>query len=276
MANGRRSASPASLTGSFAVAVAMIGTVLPAYAADDDPMMVVPYRPTVSTPARLSNPGWIEGEFGGQQIFDRSGADGASQRSSIPYTIKLAFDRDWGVRVGGEGLVRTRADDGARQVGVGDTGVVVKRRFGLGANPDTGLGIEAGLLVPTARRALQMGSGKPDWSVNGIFSLQVDALHIDANVVETRAGGFDDGTSRWQSLGAFAASYPLVGKWGATGEVSGVHRRGVPQTAQFLSGLTYQQSDTCVFDFGAIRGLDRAAPRWQAFAGMTVLLARLP
>ncbi len=275
MAIRRTAASPLPAGVLIAALASVAG---PAFGADADDQTVVPYRPTVSTPARLSQPGWIEGEFGGQQAFDRSGADGASQRSSLPYTIKYAFDDAWGVRIGGEGLVRTRADDDAHRVGVGDTGIVVKRRFEIGADrdPDTGFGLEAGLLVPTARSALHAGTGKPDWSLNGIFSLQVADLHIDTNVVETRAGADDDGTSRWQTLGAFAASYGLTKTWGVVGEVSGTYRRGVPSTAQFLNGLTYAVSNTCVVDFGAIRGLNRGTPRWQAFAGMTVLLARMP
>lgn len=247
----------------------------PCLARADEDDSVTPYRPTVSTPARLSHPGWVEGEFGTQQAFDRSGADGSSQRSSIPYSIKYAFDDDWGVRLVGEGVVRTRADDGAHRTGVGDTAIVAKRRFGLGDDPDTGLGLEAGLSVPTARKVLQSGSGKPDWSINGIYSVQLADLHVDSNVVETRSGARVESDSRWQSLGAVAASYPLTGPIGVVGEIAGTRQHGTPSTAQFLGGFTWAVSRTCVVDVGTIHGLNRATPRWQAFAGVTVLLARL-
>ena len=45
-----------------------------------------PYRPSVSTPAALSAPGWLEIEAGGL----RAGGGGA-RRDSLPFTFKLAF-----------------------------------------------------------------------------------------------------------------------------------------------------------------------------------------
>src|SRR5215212_7684016 len=70
-------------------------------AAEDSPS-VTPYRPSVSTPAALSAPGWVEIEVGG---FHAHGP-GRSRHDSLPYTLKLAFSEDWGVRIGGEGWIR--------------------------------------------------------------------------------------------------------------------------------------------------------------------------
>src|SRR5215831_10283165 len=98
--------------------------------ADDanDPQ-VVPYRPTVSTPAQLSAPGWLELEAGG--LVANGPASGAS-RATLPYTLKLAFTPDWGVRIGGDAWVRDV--EGSFQpavTGGGDTDLVLKRRFAI-------------------------------------------------------------------------------------------------------------------------------------------------
>src|SRR5262252_7277339 len=71
----------------------------------DDPNdpQVVPYRPTVSTPAQLSAPGWLELEAGG---LVANGPAASASRATLPYTLKLAFTPDWGVRIGGDAWVR--------------------------------------------------------------------------------------------------------------------------------------------------------------------------
>ena len=232
-----------------------------------------PYRPTVSTPATLSSPGWLEGEVGGLDVYDRDGQSVAPHRSSIPYTLKYAFTEDWGLRVGGEALVAARADDGARHVGFGDTSLIAKRRFAI--DDDSAVGLEVGSLFPTARRALRLGSGKPDWSANGIYSVDFSGWHADANLVETRMGARQEGATRWQGLGAVALSHPLGDRWTGEGEVSGTHQRGDAGTAQILGAVAYALRRDCVLDVGAARGLNHASPTWQVFAGVTLVLGRL-
>ena len=64
--------------------------------AAEDPPSVTPYRPSVSTPAALSAPGWMEVEAGVQ--INRGNAP--ARRDSLPYTLKLAFTPDWGIQIG--------------------------------------------------------------------------------------------------------------------------------------------------------------------------------
>ena len=86
------------------LAAALLGvavTAAPAaHAADpgDDGPGAVPYRPSVSAPAALSAPSWLEVEAG---VAHGHRAEGA-HRQSVPYTFKLAFSPDWGVRIGRE------------------------------------------------------------------------------------------------------------------------------------------------------------------------------
>ena len=256
--------------GSHVAAAALVAAaVSPARAADaDGGPAATPYRPSVSTPAALSAPGWIEIEAGLQH--DRDSA--VARRDSTPMTLKLAFTADWGVRVGLDGAVRSR-DDAGRTSGFGDTGVVVKRRFAI--DDDSAFGLEAGVVVPTARRGLGSGSGKPDWSVNGIYSADVGRWHGDVNVVATRVGGAAAGTGRTEVLVAAALSRPLDDRWGVVAELAAARRSGVDDARQLLLAASYNVSRRLVVDVGAARSLRSGTPVWSAFTGFTWLAARV-
>src|SRR5881227_3131851 len=163
--------------------------------ADDSPS-AVPYRPSVSTPATLSAPGWLEVEGGYLHEHAESGA----LRQSIPLTLKLAFTPDWGIRVASDAWVRLRDESGEHASGSGDTAIVVKRRFAV--DDDSAFGVEGGVTLPTSRHGLGIGSGKPDWVLNAIYSADFGAWHTDLNVAATRFGATDTGTSRAQLLAA--------------------------------------------------------------------------
>ncbi|MEO7055205.1 MAG: transporter [Caldimonas sp.] len=234
-----------------------------------DEAAAVPYRPSVSTPAALSRPGWIEVEAGLQHQHDGGGA----RRDSAPVTLKLAFTPDWGIRVGGDAWVRTRDGAGGRDSGVGDTGIVVKRRFAV--DDAQAFGLEAGVVVPTARHGAGSGSGKPDYGVNAIYSADFGAWHTDLNIVATRLGAVAPDAGRTQWLGAASLSHALDERWGAVAEISATRQRGQADTLQLLTALSYNVSKRLVLDAGAARSLRSGAPVWSAFAGFTWLAARL-
>jgi len=246
-------------------AIAAIACLGAAHAADDGGPSVVPYRPSVSTPAQLSAPGWLELEAGGLRASD----SGAS-RTTLPYALKLAFTPDWGVRVGGDAWVHQTVG-GASQNSFGDTSVVLKRRFAV--SDATAWGLELGETFPTAKDGA--GIGHAQTTLNGIFSSDfAPGWHTDINVNETHLGGSGAG-SAWQLGVAAALSRNLTDAWGVVGEFSGTHQAGAPDTAQFLAAASWNQSPAAVFDFGAARGLTDATPHWQVFAGVTVRLGRL-
>jgi hypothetical protein len=231
----------------------------------DEPA-ATPYRPTVSTPAALSEPGWLELEAGGQHL-----KDGSARRDSLPYTLKLAFSQNWGIRIGGEAAVQQRAEDRTKTSGFGDTSLIVKYRIPF--NNTNAFGIEAGFKSPTARSGL--GSGKADALLNLIYSADVGDYHVDANLAPTRLGAIDAGQSRLQTGWAASVSHPLTEKLGVAGELSGTTQRGAATTSQALVALSYGNSKRTVFDVGVAHGLASAAPEWNVFFGVTVLAARL-
>ena len=245
----------------------VLACTLSAHAADapdDGGPAVVPYRPSVSTPAQLSAPGYLELEAGGLRATD----NGAS-RTTLPYTLKLAFTPDWGIRIGGDAWVRQRAS-GQSDSGVGDTAVVLKRRFAV--SDATAWGLELGETFASAKSSI--GIGHDATTVNAIFSSDfAPAWHTDVNLNLTRVGGSDQ-PSPWQTGWAAAFSRTLSDSWGAVGELSGTHQAGV-DTAQFLAAVSWNQSPAAVFDFGFARGLNDSTPHWQVFAGVTVRLGKL-
>jgi len=253
------------------VAAMLVASALPAGAAsaDDESPAATPYRPSVSTPAALSAPGWIEIEAGLQHDHDGASA----RRDSAPATVKLAFTPDWGVRVGGDAWVRSR-DVGLRASGIGDTSVVVKRRFAI--DDDSAWGLEAGTTLPTARRGLGNGSGKPDWGLNAIYSADfATAWHCDLNLSATRVGALDPGAARAQWLLAAALSRALDERWSVGAELSGARQGGVESTRQLLLSASYNVTRRLVLDAGAARSLRSGTPVWSAFTGFTWLAARV-
>ena len=235
---------------------------------DDGGPAVVPYRPSVSTPAQLSAPGYLELEAGGLRT---TGPDHGMSRFTLPYTLKLAFTPDWGIRVGGDAWVR-QAEPGDSHSGAGDTSVVLKHRFAV--SDATAWGLELGEKFATAGSTL--GSGHPDTTVNGIFSSDfAPAWHTDLNLNETRLGVPSGQPRQWQTGWAAAVSRTLTDTWGAVGEFSGTHQAATPPTAQFLLAASWNQSPAAVFDFGVAAGLNDATPHFQVFGGVTVRLGKL-
>ena len=239
-----------------------------ARAADEEPS-TTPYRPSVSTPAALSAPGWLEIEAGWQH----DDAGGGARRDAIPLTFKIAFDEDWGVRLGNEVWVRQRAE-GATKSGFGDTGLVLKRRFGV--DDAQAFGLEAGVVVPTGKSGIGFGSGKPDYAVNAIWSADFgDRWHTDVNVLASRLGQVDAGASRTQWLFAASLSRQLDDRWSVGGELSATAQGGAEDSRQLLVAASYNVSKRLTLDAGAAKSLRRGDSTWSAVAGLTWLAARL-
>jgi hypothetical protein len=236
--------------------------------ADESDPTATPYRPTVSNPADLSEPGWLEVELGWQRI------DGGSdkRRDSWPALAKLAFSENWGILLGGELNVQRTDMDGTLYKGGGDTTVLVKHRIPT-STEGTAWGIEAGYKFPTAKDSI--GTGEGDYILNGIYSTDFSGNHLDLNLGPTRAGAIAPGEGRFQYNWASALSRNLNEQWGVFGELSGSYQADTPALSQFMTGVSYNFSKRIVFDAGATSGLAAASQDWSAFAGVTVLLQKL-
>lgn len=217
----------------------------------------------------MSEPGWLDFEFGGQ----RSKGGGDKTRDSMPVTAKLAFNSDWGLVLGSELGIR-RTDLGGKTFnGAGDVTALVKHRWAT-ASEDMAWGAMAGVKLPTAND--DVGSGKTDLILTGIFSKDFSGSnHLDINLGVTRLGAYGPGEGRMQYGWAAALSHGLNDQWSLFAEPSGTYRHAVPSTAQLMLGASYAYTRRTVFDVALARGLTSATPHWQLQAGVTVLLARL-
>ncbi|MFZ6673454.1 transporter [Undibacterium sp. Xuan67W] len=232
----------------------------------DDDAGVTPYRPSVSSPAQLPLPGQLELEMG-----LLSSKQGDARRGSLPYQLKLAFNPQWGILIGGEALVSARDDSGNRARGLGDTTLVLKRAFLI--DDSSALGLEFGIKTPTAKDSI--GSGKTDYSINGIYSQDIGKVHMDANLNFVHLGIADPGTSSTQTGLSASFSTPIADKWGATAELSGTHRSGSDNISQILAALAYSPSNRVTIDFGVAKGLNKASPDLSLFTGIVLPLGRL-
>lgn len=229
-----------------------------------DDLAVVPYRPSVATPADLPAPGWPELEAG--WAGTRGGDTARSQ--SVPVLFKVAWSERWGALLGTDVHDWQRDPDGATAHSGGDTTLTLKYRLPLGE--DVALGAQAGVVVPTARPPI--GAGHTGWNLLAIASFDHDDTHVDVNGGASRLGGANDGAGPWRGLWAVSVSHPLAHSFGINGEVSGVAQRGTAPQNQALVALTYNVSRKRVLDVAVAAGLTRAAPDWQVLAGLTVQL----
>lgn len=249
------------------VAVCFISS-LPSARAEDKDVMATPYRPTLSNPADLSEPGWLEMEFGSQRI--KGGND--KSRDSYPVLAKLAFTADWGVMIGSELDVKRTDMDNVLYKGGGDTVLTIKHRIPTEIE-GTAWGIEAGYKSPTANDTI--GTGQADYILNGIFSKDISGHHLDLNLGVVRIGGVLNDIDIYQYNWAAAVSRNLNEIWGVFGELSGTYQRGMPSQSQLMAGVTYNYSKRIILDTGASSGLTAASQEWSVFAGATILLGKL-
>jgi hypothetical protein len=244
---------------------ALLLAALTAQANDDKPA-ATPYRPSVSTPAQLSAPGWLEVEGG---VWRQLGSD--ARRDSLPWTAKLAFSDDWGIRVAGEAWVRQTDELGQTLSGNGLTAVVLKRRFAV--DEQSAFGLEFGATLPTGHSGIV--SDKTDTDINAIYSADLGDWHLDLNLIAIHLGAPDAGTSHLQTLWAAALSRPLNDALGLVGELSGTRQNGAGSAMQFLLGASYSVTKSLVLDAGVARRVSGGAPTWQAVAGFTWVATRI-
>jgi hypothetical protein len=250
----------------LAVALLALSTAAHAQDQSDEGPSVTPYRPSVSTPAALSAPGYLELEVGGQREYE-----GNLRTDSAPYSLKLAFTPDWGMLVTGNAWLHQRDESGQSLSGFGDTALVLKRRFAV--NDASAFGMEAGVTFPTARSGL--GDGKADATVTGIYSADIGTFHTDMNLEWTHVGAAAPGVSHDQVLWAAALSRSFLERWGVVGEFSGTQQHGLASTSQFLLAASYNVSKTLVLDAGFAHSLRHGSSDRSIFAGLTVLGPRL-
>lgn len=242
--------------------------------AEDREVAASPNRPTVADPADLTPPGYLEVELGWTGSF-RS-AQYRSQHS-VPFLAKLALNEQIQLRLEGSAFLQVRANDGDRASGIGDWSPGLQWKFLDQGDAVPSMALGVALKLPTASSGKGLGTGKLDHRLTLLMSKDIEPVHIDLNVAHgwlgrERGGGYD---RLW--IGALAASVPLGGKWELEGEIYGFSspNAGTPRIVSTLWSFSYAYRPTMVFDFGVDVGLNKAAPEYAIFMGMTMTLAKL-
>jgi hypothetical protein len=206
--------------------------------------------------------------------MQRYGVGSRVWRDSVPFNLKYAFTDDWGIRLGGELVVRAPDPDGGTEFGIGDTSLVLKRRFAF--SDSSAAGIEVGANFPTAPSGLHAGSGGVDLVATAIYSADLGAkLHVDVNLDVIHFGDAPVVGGRDQLLWAVALSRDMGAGWGLEGEVSGIDEKKTPALTQVLVAASYSPYKSIAWDFGLAHVTSGSQSSWALLAGATLLLTRL-
>jgi hypothetical protein len=249
-------------------ALALITIPVVAHAEDEAPS-ATPFRPTVTSGAAISAPGWLELEFGGQRL----GGNGMDARNSWPYLLKYSFNDRYALLLGGDSYVATTPAESALIDGPGDTTLTLKYKA-PGAPEGVSYGLEATMKFPTAADGL--GSGERDYSLKGIYGFDMaNGFHLDTNLTATRMGSVSANQGQYQWTWATALSRQVGEAWTLAGDLSGTSQSGAPATAQFLAAASYAVNKRLVVDAGFANGLNKDTPKFTVFAGLTVLIGKI-
>lgn len=233
-------------------------------------LKATPYRPTVSNPAYLPVPGYLEVEMGWQTL---KGKANDTYVHSLPYLLKFGFTDRVGLLVGGQVLNVSDRRDSLAKSGSGDVFGLLKLVHPLDTPMPSALGLEAG--VNHATSPIALGSGDTDGLLNGIYSAAFGPVGVDLNLNYVRLGTASGGEGK-DGLGwVTTLSYSVTDRLGVAGEFFGFHREGIRPFLQYLTAANYFITPRVVGDAGVAFGLTGASQEWTAFAGITVLTWKL-
>ncbi len=229
-------------------------------------LKATPYRPTVSNPAALPLPQYLEIEAGWQS---RKAKSDDSHQHSMPYLLKFAFTDRVGVLLGSQTVIVQDRPDAPTQAGSGDLAGFLKLRQPVPTAMPSALGLELGVKFPTAPTTV--GTGRTDYLSSLIYSAGFGDFGLDLNLLYTRLGGAPSGQGKNQLGWVTTVSYSATDRLSVAGEFFGSHREGVRPFLQYLSAVSYAIIPRVVADGGVAFGLTGASQEWTLFTGVTIL-----
>ena len=242
--------------------------------ADEPPIEVNPNRPSFATPARTTQEGVAELEFGGQHTLPRDGGS----LSASPFLLKLGLLASLEARIGGSGWLRQGQPRGApANSGFGDTTLGVQWCYWKNGPLGLDLAVQVTEKLPTASAAQGLGSGETDTLLMLLFSRDLGPYHVDANAIVTWLGlpASAGGSHERQPAGTVCVSRTLSAHWSLTAEVYTIGATSSnPRIVSNLWALGYKVSPRLVLDAGADIGLSHGAQKVSFVAGLTVGVAR--
>lgn len=227
-----------------------------------------PGRPTISTPATLTPPGYLQFETG---VLSAWNSPSVASQTNLNEVVKFALTRRLEFLAGFEPVAHSRINSvssndpggislGAQAVifpGEGSRPTISASYFHSvysGASPDLDIGSATNSLLLLA-------------------SADVKGFHNDANLFLNEVAS--DPVRRAQIGQSLSISHPLNRRFGLSGEIWHF-------TQPFLRGnavgnlwaLYYNANRDLVFDAGFDHGFTSTSTRWEVFTGFTYLLPR--
>jgi hypothetical protein len=242
-------------------------------AAQEPPIEVNPGRPTFATPARTTQFGVAELEFGVQQSYLREEATAFSS----PTLLKLGMTKDFELRFSSNGYLADRRSGGPSVSGLADFAIGGQWCFTHNGPFATDVALQLTHEFPTASVRRGLGSGEHDTSAALFVSRDFGANHIDVNFINTWVGvpSSDGGGTAHQPAWAVSVSHDLGMVWSFGGELYGIG--GTPLNERVISNLWYLAYSPylrLVFDAGIDIGMTHGAQRYSLLAGLTYGIGR--
>jgi hypothetical protein len=235
---------------------------------DTGPPAVNPGRPTVTDPAALTAPGWLESEFGGMKNLDHD------RTFSTPMLLKLTSRNNrLQYRLAFDGLIFPGEGGGN---GFGDTTAGLQYLFAVQSRAGFDVAGRIAVKIPTAPAFL--GTRKVDYSMLLLASRDFSPmLHGDfnlglANLSRQGAPGTDN-----QFVATASFTLPIKGgRWQYTNElVYASPLQGQPSQVTTMHGFTYAIHRYDVYDVAVQWQLHGSGANLQLLFGRTFFFGRL-
>ncbi|HTC93745.1 MAG TPA: hypothetical protein VK699_09855 [Terriglobales bacterium] len=259
------------------VAITAVTLIFPAKsrsqsASDDDTSRIEanPGRPTVSTPATLTPPGYFQLETG---VLGAQHSGEFSNRTGISAVGKLSINRRFELLVQTEPVAfsdlgtRTEAEPGEVFAGVQ---AMIHR--GEGLHPTVSVSYFRRLYASPAPE-LDIGTNRQ--SALLLVSFDVHRFHVDTNGIVTEQISDQIGVHRAQFGQTLSISHPLIRHVAIAGEIWHFTQPLIKSNAVgFLLAPSYTVNRFLVLDGGFDRGLTSTSTRSEVFVGLTYLLPK--
>lgn len=229
-----------------------------------------PNRPTVASPANITQYGVLELEYG----YDRLWPEHSVEKTSIGGLLKFGMLCDIELRWSTNTYLSETDATGTHRT-FGDNWLGPQIRFYRQTKLVPTLSFSYAVKIPSASTEQGLGSGRADHAFTFLASKDIHAIHFDFNITEFLIGQ-SEGFNENQQLN-LAFSRIIRGGLGFTGEFYGNTRltQATPGFASSLWALTYTIIPRLVIDGGYELGITAGGPHRHAFVGVTYSITNL-
>ena len=229
------------------------------------PVLAFAARPLSTDDAGTVEKGSVEIEYGVEYV---KGSDHETAMSLVLTTGVLSC-LDFGVEVP---YVFIDAKEASDSDGFSDVSIFTKCSFVKDKDvfPDTAL--KFSYKTHSGNNDRNLGTGKPEYSLNGIFSKAWDQLTAHLNIGYAFREDFKEEDNEDALTYSVAFEYALSDKTNLVAEVVGetaLKRKFDDNSCSALVGVNHSLNDNLTLDFGVGTGISRSDPDFKVTSGIT-------